>query len=176
MPWKSASKIELSEKQESILKEKAKGSHTPLHQKIRAEIILKASEGKSNNAIEKEMKIHSSAVKKWRDRYSEEYEELQRIEKESPHKMRSAIEEILSDAPRAGGPATYTDEQVAAIIALACEDPMKIGLPFSHWSAGTLQIEAIKLGIAESISVRQVGRFLKRERFKAPSSQKLAES
>jgi transposase len=176
MPWKSASKIELSEKQESILKEKSKGSHTPLHQKIRAEIILKASAGKSNNAIEKEMKIHSSVVKKWRDRYSEQYEELRRIESESPHKMRRTIEKILSDEQRSGGPATFTDEQVAAIIALACEDPMKIGLPFSHWTPGSLQIEVIKIGIVEKISVRQVGRFLKREGFTTAQKSELAES
>ena len=161
MPWKSASKIELSEKQESILKEKAKGSHTPLHQKIRAEIILKASAGKSNNVIEKEMKIHPSAVKKWRDRYSGEYRELERIEKESPNKLRRTIEKILSDEQRPGGPSKFTDEQVAAIIALACEDPAKLELPFSHWSPKLLQIEVVKVGIVESISERQIGRFLK---------------
>ena len=176
MPWKTASKIELSEKQERILNEKAKGTHTPLHLKIRAKIILLASEGKSNNAIEKEMRIHSSTVKIWRDRYSGEYTELQRIELESPHKMRGTIEKILSDEQRPGGPPKFTDEQVAAIIALACEDPMKLGLPFSHWSPELLQIEALKLGIVESISVRQVGRFLKRERFTAAQESKLAES
>ena len=31
MPWKSATKIELSKKQEQILKEYAAGTHVPLH-------------------------------------------------------------------------------------------------------------------------------------------------
>ena len=176
MPWKRATKIELSEKEEKILKENAVGTHTPLHLKMRSEIIMRASEGKSNNAIESEMKLNSETVKLWRDRYGAQKEELRQTEAASPHKMRRLIEEILSDAPRAGAPPKFTDEQVAAIIALSCEEPMKLGLPFSHWSPKLLQIEVIKLGIVESISVRQVGRFLKRERFTTAQSTKLAES
>jgi putative transposase len=65
---------------------------------------------------------------------------------------------------------------VAAIIELACEAPMKLGLPFSNWSPKLVQIEAKKLGIVESISVRQEGRFLKYAGIKAASGKKLAES
>jgi len=176
MPWRSATKIELSEKEEKILRENATGTHTPLHLKMRSAIILQASEGKSNNAIEREMRLNSETVKLWRDKYGAQNEEIRQTEASRPHKMRSFIEEILSDAPRAGAPPKFTDEQVASIIALACEDPMKLGLPFSHWSPKLLQIEAIKLGIIESISVRQVGRFLKRERFTTAQESKLAES
>jgi len=165
MPWKNATKIELSEKGTKILKENATGKHTPLHLKTRSQIILQASSGKSNNAIEREMKLNSETVKLWRDKYGAQKEELRQTETTRPHKMRSFIEEILSDVPRAGAPPKFTDEQVAAIIALACEDPMKLGLAFSHWSPELLQIEAKKLGIVENISVRQVGRFLKRKRY-----------
>jgi putative transposase len=63
----------------------------------------------------------------------------------------------------------FRDEQIAAIIALSCEDPEVLGLPFSHWTPELLQIEAIKGGIIESISVRHVGRILKRKRFTAES-------
>ena len=175
MPWKSATKIEVSEKETRILRENALGTHTPLHLKKRSEIILKASEGKSNNAIEREMELNGETVKIWRDRYGEQKEELRRTETESPHKMRRLIEKILSDAQRPGAPSTFTDEQVAAIIALACEDPAKMGLPFSHWSPKLLRIEAIKLGIVESISVRQIGRFLKGEGITAAQKPKLAE-
>ena len=161
MPWKSASKIELSEKEEQILEEKVKGTHTPEHLKIRSEIVLRSFHGESNNKIEREMKKDAKTVKLWRDRYSEAGEELREIMAEKPHKMRSAIEKVLSDEQRPGGPPTYRAEQVAAIMALACEDPASRGLPFSHWSLSLLRIEAIKLGIVEDISERQVGRFLK---------------
>ena len=161
MPWQSASMIELSEKQVKILREYAVGTHTPMHLKIRSQIILNASQGCSNNQIERSLGLDPKTVKLWRDKYSNRYEELKRIEAESPHKIRSAIKETLSDAQRPGGPPRFTDGQVAAIIAMPCEDPSTFELPFSHWTPGLLRIEAIKLGIVENISVRQIGRFLK---------------
>jgi putative transposase len=135
-----------------------------MHLKTRAQIVLKAAEGWSNNAIEKDMGLDAKAVKLWRDRYGGRHEELKQTEAETPRKIRSLIENMLSDKQRPGGPSTFQDSQVAAILALACEGPAKHGLPFSHWTPGLLQIEVIKLGIVASISVRQIGRFLKRER------------
>ena len=162
MPWLSAAKIELSERQERILTGFAVGTHTPLHLKTRSQIVLSAAKGCTNNAIETDMDLDAKTVQLWRDRYSEQQEELKRIEAETPLKTRSQIVKILSDKQRPGSPAKFTDEQVATIVALACEDPAKLNLPFSHWTPGLLQIEVIKLGIVASISVRQIGRFLKR--------------
>ena len=54
MPWKRATKIELSEKETKILRENAMGTHTPLHLKTRSQKIIEATEGKSNNEIERE--------------------------------------------------------------------------------------------------------------------------
>jgi len=176
MPWRSAAPITLSEKQERILTENAVGTHTELHLKIRSQIILNAAKGWSNNTIEKTMGIDPKTVKKWRDRYSAQYEELKRIELDTPHKVRSSIKDILSDEQRSGSPPKFRDEQVAAIIAMSCEDPSKFDLPFSHWTPELLQIEAVKCGIVDSISVRQVGRFLKGERFTTSPKQMLAES
>ena len=176
MPEINASPIKLSMKQEQILNEYAKSRTKGENLKTRSEIILQANEGKSNNAIEKDMRITGKKVTRWRNRYSEKAEELHRIELESPHKLRSMIEEIISDEPRAGVTPKFRAEQVAAIIALACEDPSIRGLPFSHWSPRLLRIEAIKLGIVEEISERQVGRFLKRERVTASQKCLLVES
>jgi len=108
MPWKIAKKIELSEKEEEILKEYKKGTHKGLHMKIRSEIVLRASQGESNNKIEREMKKDAKTIQKWRDRYSKSSEELKKI---------------LSDDQRPGGPRTYKEEEAAAIIALSvgCE-------------------------------------------------------
>jgi len=176
MPWKSASKIELSEKEEQILTENAKGTHTPLHLKTRSEIVLRAWQGESNRKIEQEMKKDAKTVRMWRNRYNKSKEELRKTELEKPHKLRATINSILSDEERSGGPPKFRDEQVAAIMALACENPASLNLPFSHWTPGLLRIEAIKLGIVSDISERQVGRFLKSVRFKAASESVLAES
>ena len=172
----NASPIMLSTKQEEILREYTRSRTVGENLRSRSEIILLASMGKSNNAIEKEMGITGKKVTKWRNRYSEKSEELKRIELENPHKLRKTIESVLKDEQRAGVPAKFTDEQFASIVALACESPGSRNLPFSHWSASLLQIEAIKLGLVESISVRTVGRFLKYGRFKAASKPILAES
>jgi transposase len=162
MPWKTASKITLSEKEKRVLTEHAVGTHTPLHLKIRSQIILHAANGKSNNAIEADMGIDGKTVQLWRDRYSRQDKELSQIEAEAPHKIRSTIKHILSDEQRPGRVPKFNDEQVAAIIAMACESPQKFGVPCSHWTPGLLQVEVIKHGIVNCISVRQIGRFLKR--------------
>jgi putative transposase len=169
-------KIVLSDKQKRILTENAVGTHTPLHLKTRSQIILNAAKGWNNTAIKESMGIDHKTVRLWRTRYVNNYEDLKRIEAEKPHKIRSAIKTVLSDAHRSGSPPTFKNEQVAAIIAMACEAPSKFNLPFSHWTPKLLQEEAIEQGIVESISIRQIGRFLKRTRFTTPSDPKLVES
>jgi len=176
MPRKVASRIEISSKQEEILKEYSKSRTLGENLRSRSEIILLAFSGKSNNAIEKSMQITGKKVTKWRNRYSIKQEEINRIEIESPQKLRSKIKEVLSDEPRAGVTPKFKSEQVAAIIALACEAPESRNLPFTHWSPSLLRLEAIKLGIVIDISERQVGRFLKSSRVKAASEPLLAES
>jgi transposase len=162
MPWKKASEIEISEKERKILAENAVGRHKAMHIKIRSQIILEAAKGKTNNEIEREMGLNSETIKIWRNRYSRQKEELKKTEAENPQKMRRLIEKILTDEKRAGAPNKFRDEQVAAIIALSLEDPARLELPFSNWTPGLLRVEAKKRGIVEDISVRQIGRFLKR--------------
>lgn len=176
MAWKQAVAINLSESEEKILTQMKVGTHCALHLKTRAEIILLASNGETNNAIEKKMNIDGATVSKWRKRYAKIHEEIAKIEKESPRKLRAIIELALADAPRSGAPATFTDEQVACILALSCEQPQTLELPFSHWTPTLLQIEVIKRGIVDSISAVHIGRFLKRERFKTTSNKGLAKS
>jgi hypothetical protein len=57
---------------------------------------------------------------------------------------------------------------------VACEVPQARGYPLSHWSASDLRPEILKGGIVEGISVRQVGRFLKRSAAQAASEPLLA--
>jgi putative transposase len=75
--------------------------------------------------------------------------------------LEALVVEVLSDRPRPGGPTTFTPQEVTDIIALACEKPSDSGLPVSHWTPTEVAREAIKRGIVESISARQVDRFLK---------------
>ena len=81
--------------------------------------------------------------------------------REKPPALREAIGRVLGDLPRAGCGGKFTAEPIAQILAVACEPPEKSGRPVTHWTPRELAGEAVERGIATSISVRQVGRFLK---------------
>jgi hypothetical protein len=74
------------------------------------------------------------------------------------------VAERLADAPRSGTPARITPEQVARIIALACEAPSASGRPISQWSTTELAAEITRRGIVARISPRHAARLLKRGR------------
>ena len=69
---------------------------------------------------------------------------------------------MLADAPRLGAPATFHADQVARIVALACESPKLSGRPNHHWTITELHDEVLKQNIVATISRAQVGRFLQR--------------
>ncbi len=79
--------------------------------------------------------------------------------------------ERLVDAPRPGGPATFSLEQILQLFAIACEKPETYGRAISHWTARELADEMIKQGIVESISPRHVGRLLDEADLKPHQSQ-----
>ena len=79
----------------------------------------------------------------------------------TPDDLEDVMDEILADAPRPGTPTIFTPEQVAKIIAVACEKPSESERPVSHWTPRELAAEAILRGIVKTISARHVGRFLK---------------
>src|SRR5437764_9466222 len=95
---------------------------------------------------------------------------------ESQNCERRAIEVLLTDEQRPGAPATFTFEQFMQIMALACETPSDLDRPVSSWTPRELADEAVKRGIVKQISPRTVERFLKGERFAAPSQAVLAHS
>jgi putative transposase len=78
--------------------------------------------------------------------------------------LRARIEAVLADAPRPGTPETFSAEQLTQIISVACESPQASGRLVTHWSPRELAQEVIHRGIVARISVRTVGRFLKRSR------------
>jgi len=80
-------------------------------------------------------------------------------------------EQILSDAPRSGSPATYSAEQYTQIIALALRSPSDFSRPITHWTARELTDEIHLQEIAPGISHRQVHRFLNQADLKPHKSQ-----
>ena len=77
-------------------------------------------------------------------------------------KLKKEIETLFADLPRKGRSPTFTSEQQAAIVALACEDPDdESQRPISQFTHREIADEAVKRKIVPSISRSQVGVFLK---------------
>ena len=103
------------------------------------------------------------SVRLWRDRWLDAKDRLLAVEADgvSDQDLLGLIEDALDDAPRPGGPATFSPEQIVQIVAVACEPPEKSGRPISHWTHAELADEVKKRRIVQDLSPRSVGRFLK---------------
>ena len=157
-----AAKVVITERQQSALQAMVWSRSCPQGLAHRAEIILLAFAGSKNEVIAERLKCERHGVGIWRKRWQKAFKKLVVIEcVEKPSALREAIEDVLGDLPRAGCGGKFTAEQIAQILAVACEPPEKSGRPVTHWTPRELADEAIKRGIVPSISVRQVGRFLK---------------
>lgn len=127
----------------------------------RATIILLLAMGLPKQAIAQQVRLTRKMVYLWYDRWLAAQARLHGAGEASDKEYRQLIEEILADQPRPGTPATFTAEQVCAIMALACKQPEDLGLPFSTWTPSELARTAVKQGLVPSISPASVGRFLK---------------
>jgi putative transposase len=175
MPGK-ARKLVITERQQIILQTMIRSSTCTQAVAQRARMILSAFDGLSNEEIASQVSCERHAVGPWRHRWADAFQRLIVIECcEKPSALRNAIESLLSDLPRSGSPGKFTAEQVTQILAVACEDPEASGRPVTHWTPRELADEAVKRGIVESISARQVGRFLKSGRPEAASEPLLAQ-
>src|SRR5271169_329417 len=156
----TAAKIVFSERQQKLLEEFSRSRTIGKCIAQRAMIILLGFAGMLNEEIALRVGLNRQQVGIWRQRWRDAWEGLCVWECTEPHRLREAILGLFSDAPRPGAPATFTAEQVAQIVALACEPPKLSGRPIDHWTLRELRDEAIKRQIVADISVSQVCRFL----------------
>jgi transposase len=156
----TAAKIVISERQQQLLEEFRKSRTIGKCLAQRATIIVLGFAGMLNEDIALQVGLNRQQVGLWRQRWRDAWDALCVWECTEPHRLREAIVDVLSDAPRPGAPATFTAEQVSQIVALACEPPKLSGRPIDHWTLRELRDEAIKRKIVTAISVSQVGRFL----------------
>jgi len=115
---------------------------------LRAKIILLADTGQNHREISRALHISRDMARLWRQRW------LELSEQSLP------VEERLADAPRPGGPMTFSLEQILQLFAMACRNPQDYGRPISHWTARELAAEMMQQGIVDHISARHVGRLL----------------
>ena len=161
MPGKAA-KVVITERQQEILRRWVASRSCPRGLAQRAEVILLAFDRLQNGPIAEQLGGERHAVGLWRRRWANAFDTLVRIEcAEGRSALETAIEDVLSDHPRPGCPGTFAPDQIARIIAVACQPPEDSGRPVTHWTPTELAEEVVARGIVPSISVRHVGRILK---------------
>lgn len=132
---------------------------------LRGRIVLLCADGHNNSQIARLLACDIRLARLWRQRW--------RALQDTPDTEMS-LTQRLSDAPRPGAPATISAEAYCQIMALACKPPDECGRPIAAWTARELADEAVLQGLVESISPRQVGRFLKGGRPQTASEPLLA--
>lgn len=156
----TAAKVQVSEKQLVVLQELRRSRTVAKAIVQRALIIVLGFRGLLNEQIAVKAGLNRQQVGVWRQRWRDAWEALCVWECTEPHRLREGILEVLSDAPRPGSPGTFTAEQVAQILALACESPKLSDRPINRWTHKELRDEVLHRQIVPSISVAQVGRYL----------------
>jgi putative transposase len=157
MPLLAAAAVNVLPEQREVLEQLVRTHSTPQQLAVRARMILQAADGTRVRASARELGVWPKTVRYWRKRWRRAAEG-------------QSVPELLADAPRSGAPATYTPEQICALIAMTCEKPSESERPISHWSQREIADEAMRRGLVPSISQRSVGRFLK----KRPTSNPIA--
>ena len=145
--------IALADADRRELERLARRHSTPQQLALRAQLVLAAADGANNCQIARQFDVSLDMVRRWRVRWlacqAASLEDL-------------PVADRLSDAPRPGTPVRITDEQVARIIALACEPPAQSQRPISQWTGRELADEIKQRGIVDQISPRHAARLLKR--------------
>jgi len=160
--------INLTERELKLLNQLVKKRKIEKQLGIRINIILMSYSKYTYKSICSELKCSEPIISYWKQRWFNNYEKLQTFCKGIDDKgvtnneLTNEILKILDDAPRSGAPLTFTEEIQKKIQALACENPSKYNLPFTHWTHEGLAKQVISLKFVNTISDSQIGRILKK--------------
>lgn len=163
-----ATRLPLSPAVRLMLESVVRRSSSPQSHALRARLLLEMAEGGSNPEIAARFDVHPSSVRTLRQRWqiaAADFEPLLADEKA----LATRVLEILHGKTSPGRPQTFTPEEVAAVVALACKTPESVGVPVTHWTHALLAEEAVRQGLVKTLSASTVGRFLKSGGVKAPS-------
>lgn len=180
-PGPSAVPPVLTDRERRILEDMASSRTIPLYLVTRAKIVLHLANGKRVSHIAEELKIDPGTVRRWRKRWlshkhlfghaaNYEANKPKSTEATIDSAVRKVIEEAFADEDRPGRPDTFTAEQVAQIIALACTLPSDCGRPITQWTIPELRLEVLKQGIVSSISHSTIQRILSKSDLKPHKS------
>lgn len=154
--------IALTPRQQALLERITRSKKASQQLALRCRVVLLSAAGRHNEAQADELGVDRQRVRRWRHRWARATTSLQAAETAgaTDPDLEKLIIGVLTDKARSGAPPRFSAEQIAGLIALACEPPADSGLPVSHWTPSELAREAVRRGLVESISPRQVDRFL----------------
>ncbi len=168
MPTSVAPPITIPKEVYPILESLIKSGKSEKRLVARASYIVRMGAGIPNTRIAREFQVQNNTVKKWRARWLEAEESLQRMvvteqsEKQRRKELAAQVRSILTDKARPGVAMKYTAQQYCQILQVALEVPSASGRPINDWSSRELAQEVNQRGICHRISASQVGRFLKK--------------
>jgi putative transposase len=164
--------------QRAVLERLVRAYTTPQHIAQRARIVLMSADDTHNVDQAAELGIDAQRVRRWRRRWADAQPAIAAAEVTEGEDVYidDLILELLGDEHRAGRKSQFTAEQVAQIIAVACERPSEeSSRPVTHWTPRELAAEVIKRGIVPAISPRHIARFFRGGRSEATSVALLVE-
>ena len=147
--------IELADVERQELEHLVRRHTTPQQLALRARIVLAAADGANTCQIARQLDVSLDMVRRWRERWLV-------LQPASLDDL--PLADRLTDAPRPGALVHITAEQVAKIVALACEPPADSQRPISQWTSREIADEIKNRGIVVQISGRHAARLLKRGR------------
>jgi len=145
--------LDLTETERHELQGLARRHSTPQQLALRAQIVLAAADGANNCQIARQFTISLDMVRRWRERW---------LACHAASREDLPVADRLTDAPRPGKPVRITAEQVAKIVALACDPPADSNRPISQWTGREIADEIKHRGIVAQISGRHAARLLRR--------------
>jgi putative transposase len=160
-----ASEVTVTERQRALLERWVRnGAETPHRLLERCRIVLMSADGINNIQQGRQLGIDRQRVRRWRTRWAEEVPRLAEAEARGAKDKEFAalVSEVLDDEARPGGPPKFTAEELAQVIAVACEEPAASNRPVTHWTPRELADEVVTRGIVDSISPRHLDRILKK--------------
>ena len=143
MPPPAAVPVTLTAAERKTLKKRVRGAKTCWRDRLRAQIVLAAAQGRDNARIAARLGVAVDTVRKWRGRFAE---------RGLPG---------LEDLPRSGRPRRISEADRAAVVALACQLPAATGVPLSRWTGPELAAElTAQCLVSAPISVTSLLRIL----------------
>lgn len=128
----AAAEVTLTASERKVLKKRVRGAKTHWRDRQRAQIVLAAGRGRGNARIARDLRCSEDTARKWRGRFA------------------ACGLAGLKDLPRSGRRRRISEQDRAAVVALACQLPAETGVPLSRWTGPELRREVEERGLVST--------------------------